>query len=138
MSTTVTISPAVRREVLARDDWHCVAPIVDPDGAGQCHDRYGRPGFNVPIAHLECDHVGEMRMGKAAKSIAAKLVLLCPGHHRGIGENTGRVWATSHRDLLRDYLAKNTAVLAAGDQLSIVELSWAAFSDERKRQDAGP
>jgi hypothetical protein len=130
------IPEAIRREVLARDNWHCVAPTVDPDGAGQCHDKYGRAGYNVPISHLEPDHVGEGRMGKAAKSIAAKLATLCPGHHRGVGEKAGYIWATSHRPLLREYLASKHPALAAGDQLSTVELSWAAFS-ARERMDAG-
>jgi hypothetical protein len=124
------IPEAVRREVLARDDFHCIAPIVDPDGAGQCHDRWGRAGYNVPIAHLECDHVGQMRMGKAAKTIPSKLVTLCPGHHRGIGEKGGRCWATSHRFDLREYLrAKSEAGLGKGDQLDTTELHWAAFHE---------
>jgi hypothetical protein len=130
------IPEAVRREVLARDGWHCVAPIVDPDGAGQCHDRYGRPGFRVPIAHLECDHVGEGRTGKAAKSIAAKLVSLCPGHHRGVGEKAGYIWATAHRPELREYLRAKVPAVYGSDQLTTVELSWAAFS-ARERPDAG-
>jgi hypothetical protein len=129
------IPEAVRREVLARDNWHCVAPVVSPQ-AGQCHDKFGRAGYNVPISHLEPDHVGEGRMGKAAKSIPAKLVTLCPGHHRGVGEKGGWIWATANRPPLRDYLASKQAGLGAGEQLSTVELSWAAFS-ARERMDAG-
>lgn len=131
------IPESVRREVLARDNNHCVAPTVD-DTAGQCHDLYGRSGFRVPIAHLELDHVGEMRTGKAAKSIPSKLVTLCPGHHRGIGEKAGRVWATSHRPELRAYLMAHepSARLGAGEQLSTVELSWTAYSRQREVLDA--
>jgi hypothetical protein len=123
------IPESVRREVLFRDGFGCVAPVVDQFGCGQCHDRYGRSGFKVPTAHLELDHVGEMRTGKAAKTIPSKLVTLCPGHHRGIGEKGGRCWATSHRFDLRAYLAVKYPAVYGSGQLNTTELHWAAFHE---------
>lgn len=133
------IPESVRREVLNRDLNHCVAPTVDAT-AGQCHDKYGRSGYRVPIVHLELDHVREAgMMGKTAPTDPAHLVSLCPGHHRGVGEHGfgGSIWATANRPLLREYLrAKEPAFYGSG-QLTTVELSWAAFS-ARERVDAGP
>jgi len=97
------IPAGVRRQVLARDRYVCVAPSLDR-AAGECRDAWGNPGWDVPIVELELDHVGQMRMGKAAESIPEFLVTLCPWHHQG--REAGRNWATSHRPLLREYLAR--------------------------------
>jgi hypothetical protein len=130
------LTPAsIRQAVLARDNFACVAPIEDPAG-GQCHDRYGRPGYRVPIVHLELDHVGEGRMGKAAPTEARFLVTLCPGHHRGVGEKAGYVWATCHRPLLRGYLAKRNAGLGVPLRLDLSEDSPTGELPVRK-QEAG-
>jgi hypothetical protein len=73
------------RAVLDRDGG-CVAPRLDPD-AGPCH--------GVPTI----DHVKDQpMMGKRAPSDMAHLVTLCEHHHLD-------GWATSHRPLLRAYLA---------------------------------
>ena len=67
-------------------------------------------GLGVPVEELELDHVGEMRMGKAAPTDIDHLVSLCPWHHRGL--KAGRNWATSHRPMLRAYLRRQGATLA--------------------------
>jgi len=102
------LTPAsVRQSVLARDSFACIAPLVDQN-SGQCHDRYGRPGYRVPIAQLQLDHVrDEAMMGRTAPADPKHLVTLCPGHHLGAGERAGYVWATCHRPELRDYLRRH-------------------------------
>jgi len=111
------IPAGVRRQVLERDRFRCVAPALD-DNAGQCRDRFGRPTYEVPDADLELDHVGEMRMGKAAPSDVAHLVTLCGFHHRGLA--SGRNWATRNRPMLREYLRrKGEPVSDPGVQLAI-------------------
>jgi len=94
----------VRREVLERDGYECVAPLIDRK-AGKCHDRWGRSRDYIPINDLELDHVRvEPMMGKTADSTPEFLVTLCPGHHRGTGHKAGWAWATANRTLLREYL----------------------------------
>ena len=98
------IPPGVRQQVLARDRYVCVAPNLDR-AAGECRDAWGNPGWDVPIVELELDHVRpEPMMGKTAPSEPEFLVTLCPWHHQG--REAGRNWATSHRPLLREYLAR--------------------------------
>ena len=96
------MNPEVRQQVLERDHFVCVAPALDRD-AGPCGDKWGNVG-DVPIAELELDHVGEMRMGKAAPTDTDHLVTLCWRHHQGL--KAGRNWATSHRPMLRAYLRR--------------------------------
>jgi hypothetical protein len=87
--------PGVWEQVVARDGG-CVARLVDPD-AGLCSDEYGNLRYR-----LEVDHV-RPAAGAATISDPRWLVTLCPWHHRAsVG---GRIWATSHRPLLRAYLA---------------------------------
>jgi hypothetical protein len=102
------ISSEVRQQVLDRDHFVCVAPVLDRD-SGPCRDRFGNIGWEVPVEELELDHVGEMRMGKAAPSEPDYLVTLCPWHHRGL--KAGRNWATSHRPMLRAYLRRQAGNL---------------------------
>jgi hypothetical protein len=104
------ISPEVRQQVLERDHLVCLAPVLDPD-AGSCRDRFGNVGWEVPVEELELDHVGEMRMGRAAPTDIDHLVTLCPWHHRGL--KAGRNWATSHRPMLRAYLRRQAGNLVA-------------------------
>ncbi len=131
--------PAVRKEVLGRDHHRCVAPQLD-DLSGQCRDRLGRPTYEVPEADLELDHVrAEPMMGKEPPSEPQFLVTLCPWHHRGLA--AGRNWATSHRPMLRAYLARKGS-LKAGQisrtpPLDATEVSPAGHRPERK-QDVGP
>jgi len=100
------VTPAIREAVLRRDGYRCMAPVLD-ENAGPCHDQWGREVRPGAINALTVDHVGEGRMGKAAKSDADHLVALCWGHHLGSGEHGfgGSIWATSHRPELREYLA---------------------------------
>lgn len=115
------IPASVRREVLNRDDNHCVAPVLD-ENAGQCEDRFGRRGYAVPIAHLECHHVRPEASTKKPPDKACFLVALCPGHHNRSTPGThGSIWAHAHIGLLREYLhAKEPAV----GQLPTSELFW--------------
>jgi len=99
------IPAAIRREVLERDGYECVAPLIDPK-AGKCHDLWGRGRDYIPINDLQLDHVRvEPMMGKTAPSTPEFLVTLCPGHHVGAGHKRGVIWATRNRVLLREYLA---------------------------------
>jgi hypothetical protein len=113
----------VRREVLERDGYECVAPLIDPK-AGRCQDQWGRTRDYIPINDLELDHVRvEPMMGKTAESEPAFLVTLCPGHHR-LGK-AGRIWATAHRPLLREYLdnlARKAPAIYEVDPLAAAEV----------------
>jgi hypothetical protein len=129
------IPTAVRQAVLERDHHRCLAPQLD-DLSGQCRDRFGRPTYEVPEADLELDHIrpGPM-MGKEPPSIPAHLVTLCGWHHQGLA--AGRNWATSHRPLLRAYLArkaKSTAGLGTPLQLDLAEAFPADDPPARKRE----
>jgi hypothetical protein len=79
------VTPELRTAVLERDQG-CVVSRLDP-GADTCGGR------------LTLDHVkSQPMMGKRAPSDMAHLVTLCWHHHLD-------GWATSHRPLLRAYLA---------------------------------
>jgi len=96
------IPTGVRRQVLERDRFRCVAPVLD-DNAGQCRDRFGRPTWEVPVEELELDHVRpDPMIGKEPPSEPQFLVTLCGWHHRGLA--SGRNWATRNRPMLREYL----------------------------------
>lgn len=73
----------------------CVAPALDPLGSGHCLGR-------LTLDHVH-RHAGGTK-GKRAPSNPQHLVSLCALHHLGEGDKGGRIWATSHRDLLRAYL----------------------------------
>jgi hypothetical protein len=93
--------------VLERDG-QCMAPVLDPAGAGPCYDTWGFPlavRAHVTMTDLEPDYIREGSVGRRHE-LPIDHVALCPGHHRGTGPSGGRQWATAHRDLLRDYLTK--------------------------------
>jgi len=75
----------------------CVAPRLGAkDG---CADRWGRPIWVAEERAITLDHVRDQpMMGKRAPSDPHHLVSLCWHHHLD-------GWATSHRPLLREYLA---------------------------------
>ena len=94
------VSPELHDEVLARDirfAGGCLAAFLDPDH--ECRSVFGEP--HPPNRLLTLDHVqdGYGRMGKRAPSDRAHLVSLC--YHAHLNG-----WATSHRPLLREYLAR--------------------------------
>ena len=97
------VTAEVRKEVLSRDGYRCVALTLDP--AHRCQDRWGReigrPPGQMNTADLTLDHVKDQpMMGKRAPSDPAHLVVLCWGAHLLTD------WATSHRPELRAYLAE--------------------------------
>ena len=92
----------LRWAVLYRDGG-CIAWAIDPD-AGECFDRWGGIMADRFVPNLlEMDYV---RLGARGKhhELEVDHVALCPGHHRGIGPQGGKVWATAHRKELREYL----------------------------------
>jgi len=87
------VSATLHTQILIRDSFQCVAPVVDLSQLGTCSQR------------LELDHVkSQLRIGKRAPSDRYHLVTLCDFHHRGM--KAGSVWATSkvNREKLRMYL----------------------------------
>lgn len=86
------VSPAVARDVLARDNG-CVAPRL----GGTAMDCFGRDR----LEHVK----SEPRMAKRAESDAAHLVTLCDGHTEP-GMRAGYVWCTDkiNRQAMREYL----------------------------------
>ena len=101
-------------ELVARRDRHrCIAPTVDRN-VGWCHDRWGHVITRWPVGRIDRDkityaHVKDadaQAMGKKAPTDPEHLVLLCWGHHEGVGERGGYCWGTS-----RDGLAKQRAYL---------------------------
>ena len=104
MSMRDQVSPEMYRAVIARDGG-CVAPLVDP-GCSPCRSQWGAVHDRSFLGMLTLDHVREeAMMGKRARSDMRHLVAICYGHHiatTGGGSN----WATSHRGVLRDYLAR--------------------------------
>lgn len=95
------VTPGLRGEVLALDDYRCVAPKLG--ATDMCRNRWGSPIIvtgKMPHSALTLDHVKDQpRMGKRASSDRQHLVTLCWHHHLD-------GWATSHRPELREYLAQ--------------------------------
>ncbi len=92
------VTPEVRREVLNRDAYVCAARALDPT-SDACRDRWGSTHPLRVRAELQLDHVRDEPGGHRAPSDPAHLVTVCPHHHLN-------GWATSHRPLLREYLAR--------------------------------
>lgn len=101
------VTDVIARRVAIRDNYRCVAPLIDGH-AGFCHDRWGNlitrwsdarklDRDRVTIAHVK-GH-GEQQMGKRASSDDLHLLILCWGHHEGMGERGGRCWGTSREGL---------------------------------------
>lgn len=86
------VTPQVRRAVLTRDQWKCVAPVIDPSESGNCWGR-------LTLDHIKTDP----RMSKRATSDPAHLVAICQGHMED-GRKAGYQWNTAHRPELREYL----------------------------------
>ena len=95
------VGPELRELVLHRDGG-CVAAKFDR--LHVCRNQWGMPHPPTLLAWMTLDHVqeGYGMMGKRAPSDAAHLVTLCWGAHVATG------WATSHRPILREYLARAT------------------------------
>lgn len=90
------------RAVVVNRDGHCKAPDLDPD-AGPCFDRWGSPlRYDMDV---EADYI-EFGAKAPRHVLASDHVALCAGHHRGMGPQQGRVWATEkgRREQLRRYL----------------------------------
>lgn len=97
------VTPELRRAILIRDGG-CMAPVLDP-GVGLCRDMFGTPHHRGYAPMLTLDHVKDApRMGVRSSSDPDHLVTLCYHHH--VGTEAGSNWATSHRALLRAYLAQ--------------------------------
>ena len=102
-----SVTPDLHQRVLVRDDFRCMAPILDKELDSPCRDNWGNPlTFPRPwdSSKLELDHVkeaGQQAMGDRAKSDERHLVAICPYHHKHSG------WATSvrGRTFEREYLA---------------------------------
>lgn len=96
----------MRYATLSRDNWECQARNIDPS-AGECRDAWGTPFAEFPaikvLVDLEADYV---RLGARGKrhELPEDHVILCPGHHRGTGNQAGYCWATSHRAEMRAWL----------------------------------
>jgi len=99
------VTTALHDEVIARDYLFaggCAAAFLD--ASHWCADRWGDIRKPDWLPALTLDHVqsGGGRMGKRAPSDRAHLVTLCYRAHLG-------GWATSHRPLLREYIARAEA-----------------------------
>ena len=92
---------ALRELVMKRDRYFCQAWAIDPE-AGVCHDRDGWAWTTSPY-DLEMDYVRRGAHG-ARHELPEDHVTLCPGHHRGTGQQAGYVWATAHRAEMRAWL----------------------------------
>jgi hypothetical protein len=93
----------LRDRVIRRDGFMCVASVFAT--AGPCYDRWGnilRDG-RLSQEQLEMDYVRKGARGRHHE-LECDHVSLCAGHHRGAGPQGGKIWATSHRPILRNYL----------------------------------
>lgn len=95
------------KRIAVRDNYRCIAPLIDGK-AGFCHDRWGNlitrwsdarviDRDKATIAHVK--GAGEQAMGKRASSDELHLLILCWGHHEGMGEKAGYCWGTSREGL---------------------------------------
>lgn len=114
------VTPEVRRFVILRDKRECMAPVLDFN-AGPCRDKWGQVVTVLREEHLTLDHVkdkpkfgdrvekrgAERKHRYRAPSTPEHLICLCWGHHLG-------GWATSHRTVIRDYLATFTSSSSSG------------------------
>lgn len=110
------MNAGVAATVLRRDRG-CVAPLVDPL-AGPCHNQWGRIMTRTEVGLCERDHIEGRNRAKVDD--AREIVMICPGHHRGAGEQGkgGAVWSTANRPLLRlwargEFRAESARDLAA-------------------------
>jgi hypothetical protein len=92
---TDPVTPDLRRRVLLRDKG-CVAAALGFKHV--CRDTWGNVHQPTDLDRLTLDHVNDHPMlGKRAPSDEQHLVSLCAfAHFAG--------WATSHRDVEREYL----------------------------------
>ena len=98
----MTPTPGMVRAAVILRDGGCMAPVLDPL-AGPCADRWGSPlghKLDLEMDYIRRDHIG------GRHQLERDHVALCAGHHRGSGATGGYVWATAHRELLRDYLTQ--------------------------------
>ena len=103
------ISPSVRAIVTRRDEYRCVAPMLD-GRAGWCRDLWGNvithwPNRDPGPVYLQMSHTkepDELCMGFKADSDPDHLVSLCPFHHTGT--TAGSNWEAANRDRIRKYL----------------------------------
>lgn len=105
------VTPALRLEVLERDERRCIAPriaVEHEQPIDECKGLWGRPAVlfwtaNGPIydiASLTLDHVNlQPTLGKRAPSDLAHLVSICWHHHLD-------GWSETHRPELRDHLRR--------------------------------
>lgn len=93
----------IRDKVIRRDGFMCVATVYND--AGPCYDRWGNllPDGRLSAEQLEMDYVRNGARGKHHE-LECDHVSLCASHHRGTGPTGGRIWATAHRQTLRNYL----------------------------------
>lgn len=104
-----------RLDVLAADDYRCVAPKIDP-GCGPCRNFYGEViqtlGPMHPDRDLTVEHVvpGYGRLGRRADNDLSQMTTLCWFHHLGHGAKGqgGSIWALGHKADLRRYLASRS------------------------------
>ena len=108
--------------MLARDQYRCQAPFLDPD-AGPCRDAFGSvlgrhhflrdPG---PV-YLQMSHTkprGELSMGMKTSPTPEHLITLCPHHHTGT--EAGSCWEAVHREEIRDHLASLTMLVTSEEK----------------------
>lgn len=101
---------------MARDEWRCMAPVLDPEVApGECAGRFNasawdRSGTRYNVRALTLQHVwrslAEQATGLKPPDRPENLITVCYAHH--VDTQRGRQWATSKRgkELQRDYLIK--------------------------------
>lgn len=88
---TVSDGPVARmRAAVIIRDGGCMAPKLDPRGAGSCYDAWGdllQHQMDVEIDYIEYGALAPRHV------LAIDHVSLCAGHHRGTGPQGGRIWA---------------------------------------------
>lgn len=104
-----SIPPEVRAAVLLRDNYRCIAPLIDGK-VGWCLDTWGHqitrwPPYDRGPQYLTMSHTkeqGELAMSKKATPTPWHLVTLCPFHHQGT--SGGSNWEAVHRNQIRKWL----------------------------------